>query len=102
MTKQHYIFLKKEFTLREMQVISLNALGLKQRQIAAYLNIAESTVKTHLCTIRIKLGYKKNEDDSRKLMSDSLANGFDREGNYTGLHLFPDHPASDMPWGAGI
>lgn len=97
MHTQHFTFMGKEFTLREMQVIALNALGLKQRQVAAYLGCSEATVKTHLRHIRHKLAYEKDDSISRKLASDSLSNGMDRNGNYLGIYLFTDH-GTGLPW----
>lgn len=99
MATQHFIFQGKEYTLREMQVISLNSLGLTQQQIAAYLGCSEGTVKTHLKTIRIKRACNKEESSSRKLMSDSLTNGFNPKGYYLDFYLFSAYPIASMPWG---
>jgi len=44
-------------TAREIQVLSLLALGLTDDDIACSLHIKGSTVRSHLCRIRQKLGY---------------------------------------------
>lgn len=80
-----------------MQVIALNALGLKQRQMAAYLLCSQTTVKTHLKNIRNKMNYQGDDSTSRKLASDSLSNGMDQKGNYRGFYLFSDH-ATSLPF----
>jgi DNA-binding CsgD family transcriptional regulator len=45
-------------TAREAQVVSLLASGLTNQQIAAKLQVSVSTVKTHLLSIRNKLGLR--------------------------------------------
>ncbi|MCF8257233.1 MAG: hypothetical protein K9J06_06750 [Flavobacteriales bacterium] len=97
MAIQHFYFLGKEFTLREMQVISINAHGLYQRQSAAYLQIELSTFKAHIRTILIKIDDK--DCTGRKLLPIALANGLDLKGNFNGQHLFDDYPTG-MLWHA--
>lgn len=42
----------------QKEVLRLKALGLSQKEIAKYMNIAISTVKTHLVNAYEKLGLK--------------------------------------------
>lgn len=98
METQHFTFLEKEFTLREMQVISLNSLALTKPQIGGYLNCASGTVKSHLRNVRTKLGYVKKDNNNKRLLLDSVSNGFDSKGNYNGKYLFADYPNEGFPW----
>ena len=91
MAAEHHTFMDKEFTLRLLQVISLKSIGLKDRQVAAYLDISENTVKAHLKTIRLLLG--KGTFD---MQTTARANGFTPEGHYGTINLFAGR--TDMPW----
>jgi DNA-binding NarL/FixJ family response regulator len=53
---------KPTFSHREKQVLEQLVTGLTNRQIAARLFIAESTVKTHLATAFAKLGVRSRKD----------------------------------------
>lgn len=53
---------KPTFSYRERQVLELLVTGLTNRQIAARLFLAESTVKTHLVSAFAKLGVRSRKD----------------------------------------
>jgi DNA-binding NarL/FixJ family response regulator len=53
---------KPTFSHREKQVLELLVTGLTNRQIAAGLYLAESTVKTHLASAFAKLGVRSRKD----------------------------------------
>jgi DNA-binding NarL/FixJ family response regulator len=53
---------KPTFSHREKEVLGLLVDGLTNRQIAARLYLAESTVKTHLATAFAKLGVRSRKD----------------------------------------
>jgi DNA-binding NarL/FixJ family response regulator len=53
---------KQTFSYREKQVLELLVTGLTNRQIAARLFLAESTVKTHLVSAFAKLGVRSRKD----------------------------------------
>jgi DNA-binding NarL/FixJ family response regulator len=53
---------KPTFSYREKQVLELLVTGLTNRQIAARLFLAESTVKTHLVSAFAKLGVRSRND----------------------------------------
>ncbi len=91
MAADHHTFMGKEFTLRLLQVISLKSIGLKDRQVAAYLGISENTVKAYMKTIRLLLG--KGTFD---MQTTARANGFTPDGHYGTVNLFADR--TDMPW----
>ena len=52
----------RELTERELTVIRLLPAGLPRRELAEQLHISENTVKTHLVSIRRKLGLQGRED----------------------------------------
>ena len=90
MDTQHFIFMGRTFTLREMQNISMTVHGLYQCEMAGYLKCELSTVKGHLQRIFIKLNYPAGINKCNKLSMDALENGFDRKGHYKGIDLFPE------------
>jgi DNA-binding NarL/FixJ family response regulator len=53
---------KPTFSHREKEVLGLLVAGLTNRQIAARLYLAESTVKTHLASAFAKLGVRSRKD----------------------------------------
>jgi DNA-binding NarL/FixJ family response regulator len=53
---------KPTFSHREKEVLGLLVAGLTNRQIAAQLYLAESTVKTHLVSAFAKLGVRSRKD----------------------------------------
>jgi DNA-binding NarL/FixJ family response regulator len=53
---------KPTFSHREKEVLELLVTGLTNRQIAARLYLAESTVKSHLATVFAKLGVRSRKD----------------------------------------
>ena len=53
---------KPTFSHREKEVLELLVTGLTNRQIAAQLFLAESTVKSHLATAFAKLGVRSRKD----------------------------------------
>jgi DNA-binding NarL/FixJ family response regulator len=53
---------KPTFSHREKEVLRLLVAGLTNRQIAARLHLAESTVKTHLVSAFAKLGVRSRKD----------------------------------------
>jgi DNA-binding NarL/FixJ family response regulator len=53
---------KPTFSHREKEVLGLLVTGLTNRQIAARLYLAESTVKTHLASAFAKLGVRSRKD----------------------------------------
>ena len=73
------------FSHREREVLSLVASGMTNRQIAARLWLAESTVKSHVASAFSKLGVR-----SRK---DAAAIVLDPEGGLMPTSLAPDLPS---------
>ena len=49
----------KRLTARELEIVRLVALGLRNAEVAERLSISESTVKTHLNNIFQKLGVRE-------------------------------------------
>ena len=49
-------------TGRELEIISLVARGLENKEIAAELEIAEQTVKNHLSRVMKKLGLRNRQE----------------------------------------
>lgn len=62
-------------TPRELDVLAFLVMGKTNREIAAYLNLSQSTVKSHLSSIYEKLGVSNRT-----------------EAAITGLRLFPVMP----------
>ncbi len=56
----------------EMQIASLIKVGLKTTEIAKYLHIADSTVKTHRKNIRKKLGINNHQYILKEYLDDSI------------------------------
>jgi len=54
--------ISKVLTIREIDVLRMTASGLRNRQIAAQLNISEGTVKTHLHSIYEKLNIRSRTE----------------------------------------
>ena len=52
----------RELSARELAVLRLLPFGLSRRKLAAQLYVSENTVKTHLTSIRRKLGVVGRED----------------------------------------
>jgi DNA-binding NarL/FixJ family response regulator len=59
---------KPTFSHREKQVLGLLVVGLTNRQIAARLYLAESTVKTHVTSAMRKLGARSRKDAAAILL----------------------------------
>jgi DNA-binding NarL/FixJ family response regulator len=58
----------QEFTGRELAVLRQLALGQANKEIATALAVAETTIKTHLCTIFSKLGVQSRTQAALKAM----------------------------------
>lgn len=58
--------LAESLTERQMQVLRLMAQGLSNKEIARTLNLAPSTVKTHLSQLLVHLGATNRTDASIK------------------------------------
>jgi DNA-binding NarL/FixJ family response regulator len=66
--KLHRCLFKPAFSHRERQVLALVVRGFGNRQIAARLFLAESTVKSHLASAFQKLGVRSRKDAAALLM----------------------------------
>jgi DNA-binding NarL/FixJ family response regulator len=66
--KLHRCLFKPAFSHRERQVLALVVRGFGNRQIAARLFLAESTVKSHLASAFQKLGVRSRKEAAALLM----------------------------------
>jgi DNA-binding CsgD family transcriptional regulator len=91
-TPSHFIFLGQKFTLRQMRVIYLKSMGLKHRQIGAYLELTYYGIKAYLDKIRYRLGL----DSCSELIALRSQADFGENGYYDGHYLFEGF--TKMPW----
>lgn len=92
--KLHRCLFKPAFSHRERQVLALVVRGFGNRQIAARLFLAESTVKSHLASAFQKLGVRSRKEAAALLMDPDEGLG----GSVIGVDVDPPLFAN----GAGV
>jgi DNA-binding CsgD family transcriptional regulator len=92
MAADHHIFLQKKFTLKQMQIIALKVRGLTDKQIGAYLKMAETTAKSHMKAIRQILG----GITTYNMQISARDSGVTTTGYYGDANLFEGE--TNMPW----
>jgi len=82
-----------EFTLLEMQTISLYIQGIGRKQVAVLFDVSDPAIHQRLKTIYLKLGVHNDV----ALTNIARDNGFDLKGNFKEVYLFNgfDKP---LPW----
>ena len=93
MALEKFKFLGAEFTLLEMQTISIYIHGKGRKAVSLIFDVEDSTIHQRMKVIYLKLGVKR----AVELTNKARDNGFDLFGNFNGQYLF-DGFDKPLPW----